>query len=89
MIFQSYGRALRLPRKRRALSNGKMSSRPPNVRAWPAATARDIGLEWRLRGQNPSSLSINPSARSNLEGATVTPSGAESTYAVIVSQDVV
>ena len=28
-------------------------------------------------GQNPSSLSITPSARSNLEGATVTPSGAE------------
>src|SRR5216683_150555 len=28
-----------------ALSNWKMSSRPPNVRVWPAATARDIGLE--------------------------------------------
>jgi hypothetical protein len=26
-------------------SNWKMSSRPQNVRVWPAATARDIGLE--------------------------------------------
>ena len=32
MIFRSCEHALRLPRKRRALSNWKMSSRPPNVR---------------------------------------------------------
>src|SRR5260370_9254121 len=50
MIFRSCGRALRLPRKRRALSTWRMSSRRPNVRVWPAATAPDIGLEWCLRG---------------------------------------
>jgi len=32
MIFRSCEHALRLPRKRRALSNRKTSSRPPNVR---------------------------------------------------------
>jgi hypothetical protein len=35
MIFRACERALRLPRKRRAFSNWKMSSRPPNVRVCP------------------------------------------------------
>src|SRR6266446_5741976 len=34
-IFRSCEHALRLPRKRRALFNWKMSSRPPNVRVCP------------------------------------------------------
>jgi hypothetical protein len=74
IIFRSCEHALRLPRKSRALSNWKTSSRPPNVRAG-ASAARGVDGFGELRLRKPE---LPPDVRISNSGASDWVGGANS-----------